>query len=203
MAGKYDNFFDDLIWQNNGYLHISLLETHGVDRAYAYPYIREKKLKKLARGMYCTLETKPDMMFVVCRRNSAAIISHLSSAFVHGLIPDEPDRVTITVPQGYNAMHLIDNWVNVIQVQKELLSVGKTMTKDSYGNKISLYDKERTVCDLIREREYTKMEGQEKIGLAIRTYFVDASEDNLKKLIAYSSLLGIKKKVMSYITLFC
>lgn len=203
MAGKYDDFFDELIWQNNGYLHISLLEKHGVDRAYVYPYIKEKKLRKLARGMYCTLETKADMMFVVCKRNSAVIISHLSAAYVHGLIQNEPERVTITVRQGYNALHLTDNWVNVIQIKKELLPIGKTMTVDGYGNKISLYDKERTICDLIREREYAKMEGEEQIGAAIRNYFATCSEYSLKRLAAYSSLLGIKKKVLSYISLFC
>lgn len=202
MVGKYDDFFEELIWQNNGYLHISLLEKHGVDRAYVYPYIKERKLKKLARGMYCTQNTKPDMMFVVCRRNSAAIISHLSAAFVHGLISEEPERVTITVPQGYNALHLTDNWINVIQVKKELLPVGKTMAVDGYKNNITLYDKERTMCDLIREREYVKMEGEEQIGAAIRNYFATCSEDSLKKLVAYSSLLGIKKKVLSYISLF-
>ena len=204
MSGKYDDFFDELVWQNNGYLHISMLEPHGVDRAYVYPYIREKHLKKVARGMYCLPDIKPDMMFALCKRNSAAIISHLSAAFVHGLIPEEPKFVTATVPQGYNAMHLTDNWTNIIQVKREQLLLGKISINDPYGNTISVYDKEKTVCDLIRVREYAKMEDEiEKIGPAIRAYFPDVSKESLENLLSYSERMGIKKKVMSYISLFC
>lgn len=202
MAQNYDNFFDKLIDQHNGYLHISLLASHGVDRSYAYPYIRKRKMRKVARGLYCKANMQPDMMFVVCSRNSAAIVSHLSSAFVHGLIDEEPDFVSITVPQGYNAMHLTDDWVRVYQVKKELLSLGRMELTDLSGNHIVSYDKERTLCDLVREREYQKHAGDEQIGKAIRKYFLPDTDRDINKLLEYSVALNIRDKMASYVSLF-
>lgn len=202
MAQKYDDFFDQLIRENNGYLHISMLETYGIDRAYVYPYIRAKKMKKIARGTYCRSGMSPDMMFVVCKRNSAAIISHLSAAYVHGLIQEEPETVSVTVPQGYNAMHLTDRWIKVFQINRDGLLLGKMSVIDAAGNQIRIYDTERTVCDLIREREYQKHEGEDRINEAIRTYFAPNTERNIKKLSEYANAMDIYARVRSYVTLF-
>lgn len=202
MAQNSDLFFDSLIDQHNGYLYISLLASHGVDRSYAYPYIRKRKMKKVARGIYCKCGLSPDMMHIVCSRNSMAIISHLSAAFVHGLISKEPDFVSITVPQGYNAMHLTDDWVRVYQLKKDLTRIGRISVIDPYGNHIRVYDKERTVCDLIREREYRKHRGEDQIGTAIRNYFLSDTGRDMNRLLEYSNLLNIHEKVSSYVSLF-
>lgn len=202
MAQNYDIFFDNLIEQYNGYLHIALLASYGIDRSYAYPYIRKKKMKKVARGLYCKDGMRPDMMFVVCSRNSAAVVSHMSSAFVHGLIDKEPEFVSVSVPQGYNAMHLTDSWIHVYQIRKELIPLGRTVLTDTYGNKIVSYDKERTICDLIREREYKKHIGDDQIVQAIRNYFLPGAERDVRKLLEYSAALGIQSKISSYVSLF-
>lgn len=202
MAQNYDNFFDQLISRHNGYLHISCLASHGVDRSFAYPYIRKRKMRKVARGLYCRADMRPDMMFVVCCRNSAAIVSHLSSAFVCGLVDDEPDFVSVTVPQGYNAMHLTDAWVHVYQVKKEFLLLGRTELTDRHGNRIVAYDKERTLCDLVRERTYQKHAGDGEIGKAIRRYFHPDTDRDINRLLEYSVALNIRDKMDSYVSLF-
>ena len=60
---------------------------------------------------------------------------------------------TLTIYSGYNAHRLKANEnCKVYTVKRELLDVGKAIVKDHDGNTIPMYNFERTICDLIRNR---------------------------------------------------
>ena len=61
------------------------------------------------------------------------------------------------------------------------------------GSSIRLYDKERRICDLIRDRKHTDMQIYSQ---AIKEYF--NHQPNMRKLLKYGRQFGIEEKIRTY-----
>ena len=64
----------------------------------------------------------------------------------------EPHHIYVTVKQGYNATHLRKQGVIVHTVFPEIFTLGLTSATTTFGNTVPTYDRERTLCDVIRRR---------------------------------------------------
>ena len=64
----------------------------------------------------------------------------------------DPLEWSVTIPYGYNGSNLRKLGIKVYTVKKELHLMGVTELKTSYGRPIKVYDKERTICDIVRNR---------------------------------------------------
>ena len=195
--GKYDELLSRLVVGDNGYLHISRLAALGIDRSYAYPYIKEHNLKKVARGTYYLQNLRPDMMFIICFRNSEVVLSHESAAYIHGFLKEEPEYVSVTVPHGYNTKHLIEKWVRVYQSNAPLDKLGKTRIKDAYGNQVNVFNAERTVCDCVKELGY-KHRDKNTLKRACIAAFRAGCLD-LGKLLDYADKMRIRGKIEAFL----
>ena len=93
------------------------------------------------------------------------------------------------MPQGYNASHIKKRYVDlqVHYVKKDLYELGKTEIKSPQGNLISVYDIDRTICDIIIDRE---KKDKQIFTEAIKRYFKSPNK-NLRRLIKYLSLIHI------------
>lgn len=196
---KYDELILKMMLQNNGYLHISQLEGLGYDRFKAYPSIKSLGLTKVARGVYCFKNMKPDKMFLICSRASGVILSHESSAFLHHLLLEEPDYVSVTIPHGYNTRHLTERWVIPYQIGREWFGCGKMYMDDNYGNRVCTYNPERTICDFIHEERYLRQKGNLFVDEAIRNYFSYYKKRNIPLLMDYAERLNIRRKAENYL----
>ena len=197
---KYDQLVLKLIYQNNGYLHIRQIDKLGIDRAKIYPSIRSLELKRVARGVYCPANMKPDYMYLVCARNHEVILSHESSAFLHGLLQEEPDYVSVTTAHGYNAKHLTEKWVTSYQAKREWFEIGKERIIDQFGNNVCAYNPERTVCDFIHEMDYLKPRGNQMPEAAIANYFTYYQKRNIERLAEYACTFRISAQVSQYLS---
>lgn len=111
------------------------------------------------------------------------------------MIDREPLLHTLTIYSGYNAHRLkVDGKCKVYTVKKELLNVGKITVQDNDGHQIPMYDLERTICDLIRNRN--KMEVQD-FNTAFKTY-ISRTDKNLNRLMEYAKLFRVDNIVRSY-----
>ncbi len=84
--------------------------------------------------------------------------------------------------------------LNVHYVKVENFEIGLTNIKTPFGNTVQVYDKERTVCDIII---YKKNIDQQIFVEAIRKYF-NYKQKNIRNLIKYSRILGIESEVRTY-----
>ncbi|MBQ6505488.1 MAG: abortive phage infection protein, partial [Flexilinea sp.] len=71
---------------------------------------------------------------------------------------------------------------------------GITTTETTAGNTINIYDKERCICDIIRDKKNIDIQ---IFHTAINSYFRDR-EKNIHKLMEYASIFGIEDKVRQY-----
>ena len=70
---------DDFLQKNNGFLKTSDVTKAGISRAYLSEYVRERKLERVAHGLYMSQDAWQDSMYVIQVRYPQAIFSHETS----------------------------------------------------------------------------------------------------------------------------
>ena len=154
------------------------------------------QLERLRPGLY-QLKGKVIDDFVLTSSNSNRIIfSHQTALYLHDLSDRTPNVFHIFVPQGYNASHIKKRYedLQVHYVKKYLYELGKTEIKSPQGNLIPVYDIERTICDIIIDRERID---KQIFTEAIKRYFKSTNK-NLRRLIKYSRLFNIEDEIRKY-----
>ena len=167
----------------------------GISKYQFYQYVHQNDLQAVRKGIYVDEMTWIDELYVLHQRCPNAVFSHDEALYYHELIDREPLLHTLTIYSGYNAHRLkVDGKCKVYTVKKELLTVGKIMVQDNDGHQIPMYDLERTICDLIRNRN--KMEVQD-FNTALKTY-ISRTDKNLNRLMEYAKLFRVDNIVRRY-----
>ena len=120
-----------------------------------------------------------------------AIICVESALFHYGYSDFAPRKWSIAVPRSMSRTKL-DVDVLALQtyyVQPEIYELGR-VTDDFYGVKLSVYDRERTICDCFK---YRSRLDHEIFSKALNAYAKD--EKNLQNLSIYAKKLRVYKKV--------
>lgn len=86
--------------------------------------------------------------------------------------------------------------MKIFYTKKENLELGQTEIKDNAGNTVKAYDKEKTICDMIKNKERIELQIYSE---SIQNYF--KGKVKLNKISNYANVLGITKEVSEIITL--
>ena len=189
------DILEHLIEENNGYLLTSLAVKKDITKPFLARYIKEKDMEKVARGVYITEDVWPDELFIMQVRNSAVIFSGETALFLHGLLDREYSEISITVPKGYNASHLKTDNVQVSYASRDIYELGVCEVASSSGNKVRVYDRERSICNLIIDRNKTEVQN---FQTAIKEY-MSLRDKNISRLVEYAQKLGVRDEVMKYV----
>lgn len=121
-----------------------------------------------------------------------AIICVESALFHYGYSDFAPRKWSIAVPRSMSRTKLdIDALaLQTYYVQPEIYELGKT-TADFNGIILSIYDRERTICDCFK---YRSRLDNEIFNKALNAYVNDPQKD-LKTLSGYAKKLRVHKKV--------
>lgn len=176
---------------HNGYLTTKDLIKNNIPRFYLTKLVKEGKIERVSRGIYIKKGTIVDNFVILQSKSKNAIYSHMTALYLHGLSNRVPIKFDITVNSGYNGSLQKDKNVNLYYIKKELLNLGVMDYCLYSGNIIKVYDLERCICDIIRNKNQLDLELFNK---AIRTYFY-SSEKNTLKLYEYARKMNIYMKV--------
>lgn len=188
------NKLDILAKENNGLLTYKEMIESGITKRQIKAFEADQMLTKVAKGFYYHKDYLEDKMLVYQKTNSNLIYSHETAAYLLEMTDRYPRRYSVTT---YATNHpKIANKVNLFFVKKELLDLGKTGVINNAGNEVVIYDKERTVCDVIRHKDKIELQVYSEV---MQNYF--NSKVNLNKLTKYASELGIKDKVSEIVLL--
>ena len=154
------------------------------------------QLERLRPGLYQLKGKVIDDFILISSNSNRIIFSHQTALYLHDLSDRTPNVFHISVPQGYNASHIKKRYegLQVHYVKKDLYEIGKTEIKSPQGNLIPVYDIERTICDIIIDKE--KIDKQ-IFTEAIKRYFKSPNK-NLRRLIKYSRLFKIEDEIRKY-----
>jgi predicted transcriptional regulator of viral defense system len=122
------------------------------------------------------------------------IISFFSAAQYHDLTTVIPQSIEITLPSSMRTPALPENLhVTVHKSANHIYSVGiKTVLVDNHPLKV--YDRERTVCDFIRNR----LKIGKDVALEVLKNYMSVKK-NLQKLYEYAKLLQIEGVINPYV----
>lgn len=159
-----------------------------------YNYLKENNFKQVSRGIYASENAWIDFLLIAHMRCPKGVISHDAALHYYGLVDREPSTPTLTIYSGYNTSRLKEAGYKVFFVKKEYLNTGKVQVTDFDGNTIPMYDLERTICDLVRNRSSFEIQD---FNAAIKAY-ARKKDKNLTRLFRYAKLLRVDKLVRSY-----
>ena len=166
----------------------------GISKHALYNFIRDNGFEKAAHGVYASPETWEDENYILSLRCPQGVLSHDEALYYHGLTDREPLQKTITIYTGYGTSRMDADGIKVFTVKKELLDIGKEIVKTSYGHDIPLYNRERTICDLIRSKNRFEIQD---FQTALKTYIMGKNK-NLNRLMEYAKLFHVDKKIREY-----
>lgn len=151
-VAKHTETLERLLDEGDGVVTASDALRAGVPKDSFYRFVRSRGLKRQSRGVYLSADALPDEFALLQARYPKAVFSHGTALFLHGMSEREPIPLSVSVESGYNSPSLKDQGVRIHYVRPEWHSLGVCEVRTPDGNLVSAYDKERTVCDLIRRR---------------------------------------------------
>ncbi len=181
--------------KNNGFIKTAHVEQLGISRPMLQKYTKAGKLEQVCKGLYILASDMADEYALLQARSKYAVFSYGTALFLWGLSDRTPHAYDITVPRGTNVSLLKrDNpTLRCHYVQPDTYTIGISETISPQGATVRLYDKERCICDLIRDKNNVDMQ---LYSQAIKIYF--KTKPNNTKLLKYGKLFGIEEQIRTY-----
>jgi predicted transcriptional regulator of viral defense system len=192
--GKFSKI-EEIAKANGGYFFARNTESAGITKMALSLYVKQGKLDRVRRGVYLLPDYFEDEMFSIQSTVPLAVYSHDTALYLHDLCDRDPLRYTVTVPFGYNSATLRNKNICVRTDKKETHNSYIVEVCTVYGNKVRVYDIERTICDSLKPR------CQVDIALITDAFkrYAKSKHKNLHKLMIYAASVGVDKKVRSYL----
>lgn len=193
---KYINEkLQEIISINNGHVTTKELKECGYSTYFINQLVNLKYFDKISRGKYLYKDSIDDEFKLIQQNNNKLIYSNETALYLHHLTDRSPEKHTVTTVSGY---HLRNHDVKVYYVKEDLFKLGMSEIIDDLGSKIIIYDKERTICDIIKNKN--RIETQIYIE-GLQNYFLN-EKINLNKLSMYAKKMKISKKVQEIVALY-
>ena len=189
MNMEYENKILNLF--KNGYLTTKDVTDNNIPRTYLTKLIKENKIERVSRGVYIKKNVLVDEFVVLQSKSKYAIYSDTTALYLHGFSNRIPIRYDITIKSGYKGSLQKEDNVNLFYTKNELLDLGVINYKLDSGNIIRVYDLDKTICDIIKNK---KKIDAEIFNKAIREYFYSKKKNTLK-LYEYAKKMNIYNKV--------
>lgn len=183
---------DQLVFDRNGYLLTSDVLANAISKHTLSDYVQKKGMERVAHGVYLDQETLLDDYYILYLRNKRIVFSLDSALYLHGLTDREPAMTTVTTPKGYNSSHLTKQGIKVIHTK--WFELGMSDIQTNQGNIVPVYDKERTICDIIKNKKNIEIQ---TFQTAMKEY-MNSSGKRIDNLMFYAITLGIEDKVRIY-----
>lgn len=179
--------------KNNEIITPAQLEEKGISRVYLSKMEEEGIIERIERGIYVTKDFKYDEYYLFQLKYPKAIFSYNTALYFYEMTERTPIKMDVTVYREYNP-HRFKEVVNVYKTSKELYELGTVEKKSPQGMKVRIYNLERTICDIIKDKDSIDIEIRNKaIKKAIKS-----KEFNASKMFEYAKKMNIYDRVKNY-----
>ncbi len=185
----------EMLKENNGIITSKEVKKNKINKTYLSELVNEGLLTRVKRGLYVANDSWGDEYYNLTY-NTKAIYSYETALYFLGLCESVPIKYNLTVPRGYNASLNNNDKVILHFVKKEIFEIGKELIRSPQGQYINCYNAERTICDLLKDKEQQDIE---TLKYAIKEYLSDKNNRDLPKLMEYAKELGVLEKLHNYL----
>lgn len=151
-------------------------------------------LERGTRGVYFLQEGWPDEFYSLQARYSRGVFSHETALYLWGLTDRTPQSFRMTFPTGYNLGRVKQAGVRCTQCLPDWHGMGVETVRTPSGCRVRVYNRERTLCDILRSRPGTDIQ---VVTDAFKRY-ASSRDKNLPRLAEYARQLGVSGKVNTY-----
>lgn len=180
--------------KEKGYITSTEINSKHINYYYISTLLKEKKIIRVSSGYYTLPNGYTDNFYVIISKCKKAIFSHATSLYLHNLSDRIPLVYDITVPYGYGNCYKDKKNIDLHYCKTDYINLGLIELKSPFGMNIKVYDIERTICDIIKNKSKIDIEIFTK---ALKDYAKMTNKD-LFKLMKYAKKLGVDKKVREY-----
>ena len=184
------------IKENNGIITTKEVVNLGIHKDVLKELTIKKELEKITNGLYALPSENIDEYLYFSYRIPKGIFSHETAAYLQGLSTRMPLVYVMTVKVGDNVSRVKSARDNIIfkYVKKDYYDIGKINMVSPFGREISVYDKERTILDIIKDKDRIDVQVFSEV---IKSYFA-SKEKNLLKLSKYAIMMNMEYALKQY-----
>lgn len=180
--------------ENNGYVTTKDIVKINIAKVYLTQAVENGLLIRVSRGLYMLSDYFEDEYYKIQISNSKAIFSHETALYLLGINERIPTIYNISVPRNYGGNLLKRNDVKLFYVNNDILDLGVTIISSPSGHNIRVYNLERCICDIIKNKKDIDLE----IFVKILKFYANCNTRNLNNLFEYAKKLKIEDEVRKY-----
>ena len=185
---------ENIIETNKGFITRKDIDVNNIPSIYLTRYVKKHKLKCVERGIYAKEDWIVDPYLVFQYTYPKFVFSFNSAIYLNGLGDVLPNYLEVTGPFNYRPMSKTrDDVITHTDTVDETYNLGIVEITTTLGNIVRVYDKEKTICDLIRNKDKIEFEVYVK---ALKNYS-RGKDKNINKLVEYARIMKIEYKVRS------
>lgn len=181
----------DFVKNRNGMITVKDFKDNDIGFFFINKLMEDNIIERADNGIYNKTGDFEDEYFILQQKYTNAIFSYNIALYFIGKTEVIPNRIDITIPNGYNA-HRISDKIAIHYVSKEHINLGVIETNTPFGNKIRCYNLERTICDIVKNNN-TGLDS-EQVNKIIRNAFLGKQID-INILMDYAKKLKCDKKI--------
>lgn len=180
---------------NNGIVTSAKLTENGILRGNLKKLVDDGKLEKSARGVYVLPEIWEDEFVNLQVRFKKGIFSNETALFLWDLTDQTPNYYEMTFPHNYNLTNVRKESINCSRVKLDWYEIGISDIESPGGNKVRVYNMERTLCDILRKRCGVDA------GIVKEAFkrYVARKDKNIPLLSKYAKVFRVEEKVRNYL----
>jgi len=179
---------------NKGYAKMQELRRKGVQTRTVAEALSKGVIEKVKPGLYKLIDYPWDehgSMAAVCNSNMKAVICLTSAAEYYELTTFNPSYVTVAVPHNTPRFDIDYPPIKVYYFADSYYPHGIENLNTKSGT-VRIYNKEKTIGDLFR---YINKIGEDIAVESLKTYLRNKKERDIPKLLEFSEICGVKKKI--------
>ena len=178
---------------NKGIITSSQIENYGIPRVYLSKMVEKNIIERIERGIYVTKDYEYDEYYLFQLKYPKTVFSYNTALYFYEMTERTPIKMDVSISKNYNP-HRFKDIVNVYRINDELFNLGIVEKKSPQGMKVRTYNLERTICDIIKDKDSIDIEIRNKaIKKAIKS-----NEFSASKMFEYAKKMNIYDKVKNY-----
>ncbi len=181
--------------EHNGFLQRSKAEENGISPSMFSRYVLSNGLEKVSPGVYASVDSVVDDMFILQKRYPKIIFSGMSALYLLRLTDKIPNNIEFTVPKGYRVRKesIKMPFVCHIENRQDVFQIGNVNVQTLFGNEVSCFGMEKQIVEMIRKRRDYDSETFIK---GIKTFLCKKNTD-MAFLFEYARMRNIENKVFA------
>jgi predicted transcriptional regulator of viral defense system len=185
----------EFIKESGGTVSIAELSANGFKRGSVQHLVNTGRLERSARGVYTLPGEIEDEFYAIQSRFRRGIFSGNTALYLWGLSDRTPLVYDMTFPSTYNLGNVKKANIAAVSAIPRFYLLGRTTAITQTGRQVSIYSRERLLCELLRGR---KKEDIQVVSNAFKAY-VSSQDRNLTALSSMAEELHVSQKLRAYL----